>query len=210
VDVYRMWNYDSMFIWVEGDSDSYGRLGYDDGAPYDGYSSLDRLVWNHVSRRYWFRVNMTGETVGDLPVSGTINTIEVPSVSTSSCTGFQGVSAGGQLTLISLKGCGRIEYICLYTNYEGMRFSIKCDGVEQYFVPLSGINSFQHQAWRLYFGDLGAGLGVMTTKHDTTNNNYADQITVKLNFKRSFEIIAINPDTNPHTAAVVCVYNLIA
>jgi hypothetical protein len=108
VYVNRFWNYDSLFIWVISDSDSYGGLGYDTGAPHDYYSSTDEVSWGFGSYRFWFRVNMTGETVGDLPVSGTVNTIEVP----ASATFMQGseklVPNDTETSLVTVYGSGSI------------------------------------------------------------------------------------------------------
>jgi hypothetical protein len=108
VTVGRFWNYDSLFIWVMSDSNSYGGLGYDTGEPYDYYASADEVSWAFGSFRYWFRVNMAGETVGDLPVSGTVNTIEVP----ASATFMQGseklVPNDTETSLVTVYGSGSI------------------------------------------------------------------------------------------------------
>jgi len=78
----KMWNYDSMFIWiVRCDADvSYG---YDSGTPPDGFSSGDYgATWVREARRYFLRHTIDGATVGDVPVSGTLNTIRIPNTLT--------------------------------------------------------------------------------------------------------------------------------
>jgi len=108
VSVRRFWNYDSLFIWVSSDSDSYGLLGYDYGAPYDFYTSIDEVSWIFSTMRLWFKVILSGETVGDLPVSGTVNVIEVP----ASATYMQGseklVPHDTETSLITIYGSGSV------------------------------------------------------------------------------------------------------
>ena len=76
----QMWNYDSLFVWVSRcDVD----VQYGSGAilPHDGHYSTDAgATWAAIGIRLCIRVMYTGETPGDVPVSGTINTIEIPSV----------------------------------------------------------------------------------------------------------------------------------
>jgi len=49
--------------------------------PYDGHHSADvGATWSDTAIRPFIRAVFTGETPGDVPVSGTVNTIEIPSV----------------------------------------------------------------------------------------------------------------------------------
>jgi hypothetical protein len=108
VTVGRFWNYDSLFIWVSSDSDSYGGLGYDAGEPYDFYNSTDEVSWTFGSYRFWFRVNLSGETVGDLPVSGTVNTIEVPASATYMQGAEKSVPNDTETSLVTVYGSGSV------------------------------------------------------------------------------------------------------
>jgi len=76
----EMWNYDSLFIWVhEAGADV--DWAYDAVQPYDGHESTDAgATWADMAIRPFIRVLYTGETPGDVPVSGTINVVEIPSV----------------------------------------------------------------------------------------------------------------------------------
>ena len=76
----EMWNYDSLFIWVY-ECTANITWGYDAALPYDGHESGDAgATWSDLAIRPFIRAVYTGETPGDVPVSGTVNTIEVPSV----------------------------------------------------------------------------------------------------------------------------------
>ena len=77
----RMWNYDSMFIFVVCSS-TLVQFGIDTVENPDQYISTDGgATWTAQDSRPWFRVVMKAMTVGDLPVSGTLNTIQIPHAS---------------------------------------------------------------------------------------------------------------------------------
>jgi hypothetical protein len=191
----RHWNYDSMFIWVYGSSANM-MIGYDTGAPQDAFYSADGGVsWSADGKRLWVRLNLSGETVGDLPVSGTVNTIGVPSSVTSTPSGFVTIPAGEMVNLFTFYGAGECVYLMLYAEHEGMCFSIKVDGSEIYFMPHTGELSWQPVTWYYYFGDVNAGVGVVQTKRDTTNGRFACEVTLPISFKRSLSVDALNTDT---------------
>ena len=75
-----MWNYDSLYVWLS-DIEANVDWGYDEVKPYDGHLTADLgVTFTDVDERPFIRIVMTGETAGDVPVSGTLNTIEVPAV----------------------------------------------------------------------------------------------------------------------------------
>ena len=194
VHINKYWNYDSMFLWVTCDSDSYGRLGYDTGEPHDCYMSTDEVSWLFYDYRFWFRIASSGMTVGDLPVSGTVNTIEVPSTVTSTPSGFVTIAAGSQANLFTFYGAGECVYLMLYAEHEGMCFRVKVDGSEIYFMPVTGNLSWQPSTWYYYFADVNAGVGVVQTKRDTTNLRFACEVTLPISFRRSLSVDAVNID----------------
>jgi len=73
VNVREMWNYDGMFIWLIADDVGFPRFAYDIGPPFDHYHSANEVDWVVDVFRNWIRVTMTGETPGDVPVSGFVN-----------------------------------------------------------------------------------------------------------------------------------------
>jgi hypothetical protein len=207
----KFWNYDSMFIWVSSDDDLYGRLGEDAGAPYDYYESADEVSWSPYQYRFWFRVNVTGETVGDLPVSGTINTIAVPNLASAASSGDVIIGALGTATLVSLSGCGVVDFICLTSNYPDMRFDIFVDDQQLRFMPLITTYSIIPEQWRNWYCDVGAGSGIVTAKYDTANNRYSIHINVPIHFRRKFEVKCLNGDSGAsHDAGVSYLVRLIS
>jgi len=112
-----LWQYDSMFIMVGADVDIYIGLGYDTGTPYDAYHSGDFVGWWQVNRRYWFRVAISSATVGDLPVSGTLNTIQIPNVTSGFDYQYFAVVTGGATkdVLSTIYGVGKLNFLSVWT-----------------------------------------------------------------------------------------------
>jgi len=71
------WEYDSLFVWVKSDHTSYPRVGYDEETPHDTWITPNEIEWGPEPQRLWVRLEMRGLTVGDLPVSGTIEVVNI-------------------------------------------------------------------------------------------------------------------------------------
>jgi len=113
-----MWNYDSMFVYVIADNASYPRMGYDTGTPIDAYYSTDLGEWRFEERRYWIKLGFVGLTVGDLPVSGTVNTIEVPASASRVESGVISVPDSTVTDIATLRGAGTLleAYLVFYAT----------------------------------------------------------------------------------------------
>jgi hypothetical protein len=111
VDVERFWNYDSLFVYVRGDSDSYILIGSDSGSPYDYYYSSDEISWIVGSSRIWVRLNLSGLTVGDLPVSGTLNVIQIPNTASRRDSGTIQIPAQSTVFDTPIRGSGELTFI---------------------------------------------------------------------------------------------------
>ena len=113
-----MWNYDSMFVYVIADNASYPRIAYDTGTPIDAYYSTDLEEWRFEERRYWIKLGFVGLTVGDLPVSGTVNTIEVPATTSRVESGVISVPDSTVTDIATLRGAGTLleAYLVFYAT----------------------------------------------------------------------------------------------
>jgi hypothetical protein len=211
IAICKMWNYDSMFIWVSSDSDAYGRVGYDATAPFDAYDSTNEADWGFQNKRYFFRALIVGQTVGDLPVSGTVNTIEVPASTAASASGLINVLAGQTQTLINVSGAGSVEMLQLFfrdPNY--IRWKIYCDDVLQLFAPESQTYSLVPNLWYLYHGGEGSGVGILFTKYNATDAYFSMQVNKRLMFRRSFRVDAVNThSSNQYSAGASAIINKI-
>jgi len=107
----RMWNYDSLFIWVY---ECEGNVGwaYDAEQLYDGHMSLDAgATWANMAIRPFIRAVYTGETPGDVPVSGIVNNIPIPSTAARRAEDMIGVPANTETIIVTQEGAGYCDYI---------------------------------------------------------------------------------------------------
>lgn len=113
----QMWNYDSLFIWVH-ELEAGEEWGYDAALPYDGHESTDTgATWADLAIRPFIRAVMTGETPGDVPVSGVVNTIEIPSVALEKETvGFVAVPHNVETEVLLVEGAGTMIQAALSMN----------------------------------------------------------------------------------------------
>jgi len=123
----RMWNYDSLFIFIIADVAGVVRVGRDTGEPFDNFDSTDLAVWVPGSYRYWIRCRLTGATVGDLPVSGTINAVRFPN---TAARVEQGTWTASGETICKLEGMGESSLIIITcaTDSTLWRGQVICDG----------------------------------------------------------------------------------
>ena len=179
----RMWNYDSLFIFVLG-STSDMRLGYDDDADPDAYVSADAgVTWAVGLFRSWFRAVMKGETVGDLPVSGTINTIEIPSLLTVQDYTLLEKDGVGNVYAPVIVGSGNL----LYAMWE-----VLTDDARDNFAPrllIDGnitIGGWDFAVFHRLFAS--AKRDIYLAKWDETLPRYVVVCSIKMPFKRSIQI----------------------
>ena len=128
----RMWNYDSLFIFVVSDSANC-HIAYDAVEKPDEYTSSDSgATWTAGVNRLWFRAVMKAMTVGDLPVSGTVNTIKIPDSGSYTASDAVAVVEGSEVTLLTIVGSGHMLYARFKspsaTKSHLDHFRIYCDG----------------------------------------------------------------------------------
>lgn len=202
----KMWNYDSLFVWMVA-IDDFCAWAYDDGAPYDFYTWMPgcgefvtqatceaagceweidtcHCCWNSGNYRLWIRVNFTGETAGDVPVSGTINTIPIPSRSDERLTGSVSLSDVGETTLRTIHGAGTVEFIEFKTGAavqsDRTHLRVYCDDVLSWYYDFFSLNA----------------RGYTTSTPRMSLSKYADDglcvvlLTLRFSFKRELRLTA--------------------
>ena len=107
----QMWNYDSLFIWViECDPDV--SWAYDEVEPFDEHRDVHADGrWANEDTRPFIRAIMTGETPGDVPVSGVVNTIKIPSVGSEQENAGVAIANNVWTPLIDLYGAGTVVQV---------------------------------------------------------------------------------------------------
>jgi hypothetical protein len=201
--VNRFWNYDSLFIWVMSDSDSYGNLGIDTGSPSDYYSSTDEVSWSFSAYRLWVRAGISALSVGDLPVSGTVNTIQIPAVSSGVSSGSVSIPVNVETSVLTVRGVGECDLLmCIVvanTGAQNTAFKIYCDG--------NLIGSFD--PYGLYNAGYTASTPAISLLKYTADGYCSFIITKKLYFRRILEVKAIHP-TVSQTVIAYAYTNMIA
>jgi len=203
-DLRLTWNYDSLAIIVKSiepelryayyQTYDYGLGGLDD-YPNTRGSTYHPLVW----------VRFDALSVGDIPVSGTINAIMIPSVSSFGASGSVYIPAGETKTLIDISGAGQVEWTYLRAGmvrdtYIDVIWEI--DGVETTW-NLDLINSWSHHVEN-------TPTDVVATKIDDTALIYRLQLRWKLKFRRSFILRMRNTHSTDTAGCEACVmYSLI-
>ena len=128
----RMWNYDSLFTFYLC-SNINAVVAYDVGIPYDAYDSADSgATWTHDNARAHVRVIMKGETVGDVPVSGTLNVVEIPAGSSEVDGLSQECPADTETTLVTVDGAGTCDcvwyIVAAAASSDDVILRVYCDG----------------------------------------------------------------------------------
>jgi len=203
VPVRRYWSYDSLFIYNKDPYSAALQIGYWDTGEEDGFFMYDEERWYVDFQRSAYRVRISALSIGDLPISGTVNSILVPSSSLESRSGSVTIPAYSSAILLDFYGQGRSCFIGLWTDYARMEFDISLDGQYIRFIPHQPLSPYNIAA---YFGDLGQGIGIQLTRYDTTLNQFGIMITAPFEFRYRLQIGAMNTDTVDHNAAAAINY----
>jgi len=192
------YEYDSCFIQVWSDSELV-KFGYDEEEPWDSYQ-LEAGAWSAQRRRYVIRLFLS-LNVGDLPVSGTMNVVEIPSSSLGAVPITSGtVSPRSSLVMIDYERAGFIELLILTANHYLMGFQILIDGA-YLIIPYIEVDEvidyklLEFDRWKAQIADVGVGNGIILTKYDTTNNYYCFIINRRYPVRKKLKIVAFNRDT---------------
>jgi len=137
-NIQEMWDYDSLFIWV-AECPANQIWGYDTEQPYDGHESGDAgATWADMAIRPFIRVVYTGETPGDIPVSGIINNIEIPNSAGERATATVAVPNNVFTEVCHFNGAGTmlqamLDFDTAVVPAAGVSYElwVACDGADE-------------------------------------------------------------------------------
>lgn len=182
----EMWNYDSLFIWVSR-CDADVSYGFDTVQPLDGHRSTDAgATWLSIGQRPYIRVIYTGETPGDVPVSGIINNVPIPYASSEYEVAAQWCAQNVETFVVGVHGAGYNDLIVMHTQIgaEANDFYIRvyADGVLCFHQSIFEANLFGYD---------------QTTPRITLPSYNVDGrcvllISKRFEFRRSLEVYALN------------------
>lgn len=198
VDLRQFWNYDSLFIWLSA-CEWDASYAYDEVAPHDAHRTLVTPVeWWRQNRRYFIRVVYDAETAGDVPVSGTINNIEIPSVAATRRWIELKPDADKTLYDTTQLGAGKLLY-CIYIVTDDAardalcpRMRVDGDRILPLDVDFAGWNEW------VKTGSPKIAIG----NYDTTAHSYSLVVAVDIPFKRSIEVGFYNEGAAEQTGYV--------
>ena len=177
------WAYDSILVVAIADSNDVLFM-YDTGAPYDAwYFGTNWSEYTPVNARYWFKITIYGQTTGDIPVSGTVNTIQIPNTAASSGKISYTIKAGETQIIKVVEGMGRMLFLHFVCNSEYVRVGILADGVEAWTTDFGPVQMYE---WYGY-GQQGGPITVAKTTVDSTTL-YILKWAVPISFRKKLEI----------------------
>jgi hypothetical protein len=208
VTINRMWNYDSMFIVAECSSVADGKIGQDTVENPDGYHATvgTNEFTPNPTERFWIRVTIHG-TVGDVPVSGTINNIEIPNMSSArQAVALNWTGAGYQYDTMQY-GTGKLKCAIFRVgsanDYSDLTPIVEADGVS----VLPHNDNLEH--WYNFItqnSDPPMGWGV----HDVVTPQYTLIISLEIPFKKSLRIGMYNEVGAARSAVIEYIYEKIS
>jgi hypothetical protein len=192
--VEKPWNYDGLFMYMK-DNLYYAR-DLEDSTKADNFYTTDSgVTWITNDQRLWFNAYIYAQTVGDIPISGIVNNIQIPNTGTVAID-FTGttIPAGTTVYTKTFYGAGRLRYVVLAGSHYFIAPVIQVDGQqvlrsEMYF-----------QRYYLYgFSEITPGLSLV-------RYNVAGDCTLMVNvqfeFKRKIEIGFYNFDVADHVGYI--------
>jgi len=182
--VFKFWNYDSLFIWVESCGADVS-WGYDSTAPYDQFGSGDSgVTWYPQNYRLFIWVGSYGQNIGDIPVSGIVNTIEVPSAIATREYVTLDVPASSELLDTLQPGSGGLLFAFFYAGtadgVNNLRPRIYCDG--ESVLPRDATLA----TWSIHV--TAASQGICLGWWSTSENQYNLIVVIHYPFKRSLQL----------------------
>jgi hypothetical protein len=117
LNVSKMWNFDSMFIYV-GSSSAQVVVAYDSTAPVDMLHSTDAgVTWAVYDRRLFVAAFMRCLTVGDVPVSGAVSLNDRSAYEYKHCTADTQIKASaGRLHTVTINTVTTGGVLTIYDN----------------------------------------------------------------------------------------------
>jgi len=181
-----MWEYDSIFVWWLCSSSDI-QVGHDAGTPWDAYTSSDSgASWTILGGRLLGMFTIYGATVGDLPVSGTLNTIEIPHSAAMRAEASVLVTKNVETTIVEAYGMGYCEYFIFYVHgkadSDDTFMSIWVDGAAVFTENPSTMSLYG-------FDPSTPGMALTTCGADV---DAVIVVTTRIEFRRHFRVTATN------------------
>jgi len=182
----KMWGYDSLFLFFVC-SGAAIEVGYDVESPQDSYYSTDAgMTWEAEVARWWLYPNISAASVGDLPVSGTLNVVHLPHSAAMRAEASVLVTKDVETTIVEAYGLGYCEYFIFYVHgkadSDDTFMSIWVDGAAVFTENPSTMSLYG-------FDPSTPGMALTTCGADV---DAVIVVTTRIEFRRHFRVTATN------------------
>ncbi len=203
VQFFAPWAYDSMIVWMVSSSANV-QAAYDSDTPWDAYYTVDSgVTWGASSLRPWIRLEMQAQTVGDLPVSGTVNNVPIPAVGTEAEVTAISCPASVETTLKTVAGAGYCQLIHIEeaaaADSDHTQVNIYCDGTLAWYGNFAALNTEGYTA---------STPGVSLLKY-AVDGFCVVLLTARFEFQRELKVTAIPNATGAQLILTKLTLNLI-
>jgi hypothetical protein len=192
--VCKPWNYDGLFMYIK--NNNYYAYDLAGTTTNDSYATTDYgETWTYQIYRAWFRAYIYGQTVGDIPVSGTVNNINIPN---TGAVAFDmagtTIPAGTTVYTKTFYGAGRLRYVVLAANHYFIAPVIQVDGQQVLWSEM------YFQRYYLFgFSEITPGLSLIRYN---VGGDCTLMVTLNFEFKRKIEIGFHNFDVSDHVGYI--------
>lgn len=195
------WPYESMFItvkssasgvYLEGLSNNWGKGGHKN-------SVASPILPN-------FEIVFLSKPEGDIPVSGTVNTIQIPNVASSSDKQTWSCPAGSTVEYTIVEGMGKLLFLHFVTASSYIRASIVCDDNIAWTLDIGPAHLYN---WYGY-GQSGGPITVTKKYVEGTGMLYTFRFALPVSFKRKLSLKIYNAGGTDETGHYIAVYEVIS
>jgi len=191
-DLKLTWNYDSLAIIVKSIDADLSYAYYNTG-DYGLGGLADYPNTRGATYHPLVRVRFDALSVGDIPVSGTVNVIEIPVTASAVSQAWTTVPPGTAVELIRIEGPGKLLHMVAISNEPNMTFQLEVD---------DNIVSWFSYVMLETFGVGNATPGWQRGTRDDATLRYYAFYTLPLTWRRQLRVLAYNPRTTEQEATI--------
>ncbi|RLC82772.1 MAG: hypothetical protein DRI61_01375 [Chloroflexi bacterium] len=205
---YVYWNYDTLIIEIESSDKANVGIYMTTGTKTYYYAVSNTQFAYTISDDLHIQVELRIADSGSIPVSGTVNTINIPNVGSGSGTAATLVAAGSTVTLKEIEGMGTVHMVIVRIDDDMGEIRFYVDGeLIQYSNSSFTLRPSEINLWDNY----DSSRYIRRVLWDATSPRYLIEWTCPLQFKKSFKIEAYNPRSyDVYFAVEYLVYNKVS
>ena len=180
------WQYESMYVTFKANGDGVYMLGQSNNAGKGGFR--DDLTHGNLP---FATISFLVKPEGDIPVSGTVNTIQIPNASSCIYSGIVNISPESSHVLCNVEGCG-------YADGLSLHFKGVYDTKVQIKISVDGNVILDATVYDLSFvmGKIGeGGFPISASEYDNANKFFKLHFNHRFEFRKSFKVEILNNDT---------------